>query len=148
MSRTALELVGQSGLGYSFDSLTEDGVSHPYSTAVKLLGSVYFSEISVIKYRADNHTRPSLFRVIFYRTYFLSTSLKIGTPKFRRFIMDLLPWKNLHNIRDIVDIIHNTSVEIFEAKKKALVAGDEAVTEQIGQGKDIMSILSAYCPLL
>ena len=55
--------------------------------------------------------------------------------------MDLLPWKNLHDIRDIVDILHNTSVEIFEAKKKALEEGDEAVTQQIGRGKDIISIL-------
>jgi hypothetical protein len=58
--------------------------------------------------------------------------------------MDFLPWKSLHDIRDIVDIIDNTSVEIFEAKKKELEEGDEAVTQQIGQGKDIMSILSAY----
>ena len=80
---------------------------------------------------------------MFSRTYFLSTCLKIGTPKFRRFIMDLLPWKSLHEIRDIVDVLHNTTVEIFEAKKKALEEGDEAVTQQIGQGKDFMSILSA-----
>ena len=70
--------------------------------------------------------------------------LKIGTPKFRRFIIDILPWKNLHDVRDIVDLLHNTSVEIFEARKKALEEGDET---QIGQGKDIMSTLSAY-PLL
>ena len=58
--------------------------------------------------------------------------------------MDLLPWKSLHEIRDIVDVLHNTMVEVFEAKKKALEEGDEAVTQQIGQGKDFMSILSAY----
>ena len=48
-------------------------------------------------------------------------------------------------MRDIVDVLHDTSVEIFETKKKALEEGDEA---QIGQGKDILSILSAYLPLL
>jgi len=37
MGRTALELIGQSGLGYSFDPLTEDGVPHPYSIAAKRL---------------------------------------------------------------------------------------------------------------
>lgn len=35
MGRTALELIGQTGLGYSFDSLTEDAVPHPYSVAIK-----------------------------------------------------------------------------------------------------------------
>ena len=58
--------------------------------------------------------------------------------------MDILPWKNLHAVRDIVDVLHNTSVEIYEGKKKALEEGDEAVTQQIGQGNDIISILSAY----
>lgn len=95
-------------------------------------------------FRADNtHTRPTLFKTMFFRTYFMSTCLRIGTPKFRRFIVDLLPWKSLHEIRDIVDVLHNTTVEIFEAKKKALEEGDEAVTQQITQGKDFMSILSA-----
>ena len=58
--------------------------------------------------------------------------------------MSLLPWKSLHEMRDIVDVLTNTSVEIFEEKKKALEEGDIAVTQQIDQGNDIMSILSAY----
>ena len=37
MTRTALELIGQSGLGYSFDSLTEDGKTHIFSKSVKEL---------------------------------------------------------------------------------------------------------------
>ena len=80
----------------------------------------------------------------FSRTYLLTASLKIGTPKFRRFIMNLLPWKNLHELRDVVDVLNNTAIEIVEKKKKALEEGDEAVAQQIGKGKDIMSILSAY----
>ena len=35
MTRTALEIVGQSGLGYSFDPLTENGNKHVMSTAAK-----------------------------------------------------------------------------------------------------------------
>ena len=58
--------------------------------------------------------------------------------------MNLLPWKNLHELRDVVDVLNNTAIEIFEKKKKALDEGDVAVTQQIGKGKDIMSILSAY----
>lgn len=122
MARTALELIGQSGLGYSFDSLAEDAKPHPYSDSVKKLV-------------------PTIIRVAFYRAYLLVPALKIGTPKFRRFVVDLLPWKNLHDVRDIVDVMYNTSVEIFESKKKALADGDEALARQIGRGKDIMSIL-------
>ena len=35
MSRTALELVAQSGLGHSFDTLTDDNVPHPYTQSAK-----------------------------------------------------------------------------------------------------------------
>jgi len=70
--------------------------------------------------------------------------MRFGTPKFRRFIVDLIPWKTLHQVRDIVDIMHHTSVEIINSKKRALEQGDEAVARQIGQGKDIISILSTY----
>jgi hypothetical protein len=73
---------------------------------------------------------------------YLSPLARIGTPKFRRFILDLIPWKTLHQIRDIADVIHNTAVEIINSKKRALEDGDEAVARQIGQGKDILSILS------
>lgn len=35
-TRTALELIGQSGLGYSFDSFATE--NHPYAVAIKDLG--------------------------------------------------------------------------------------------------------------
>ncbi|EDR01708.1 uncharacterized protein LACBIDRAFT_333139 [Laccaria bicolor S238N-H82] len=59
----------------------------------------------------------------------------------RRFVVDLLPWKSLHDVRDIVDTIYNTSLNIFESKERALLDGDEAVARQVGEGKDILSNL-------
>lgn len=56
----------------------------------------------------------------------------------------MLPIKTLHKLRDIIDTMHETSVEILESKKKALEEGDEAVALQVGQGKDILSILCEY----
>ena len=41
-----------------------------------------------------------------------------------------------------MDVAHNTSVEIFESKKKAIAEGDDAGSNQTGAAKDIMSILS------
>ncbi|KDR76354.1 hypothetical protein GALMADRAFT_68050 [Galerina marginata CBS 339.88] len=122
MTRTALELIGQSGLGYSFDPLSEDGVPHPYSISVKQL-------------------IPVSFKLLFLRTYLLAPIVKLGAPKFMRFMIDIIPSKTLRQLRDVVDVIYNTSVEILDSKKKALAEGDEAVTRQIGQGKDIISIL-------
>jgi hypothetical protein len=80
--------------------------------------------------------------MFFYRNYLLTTLVKLGPPRFRRFVVDLLPFKNVRRLRDIVDVIHNTSIEILEAKRRALKDGDEAVARQIGGGKDIISILS------
>lgn len=39
------------------------------------------------------------------------------------------------------------SREILEAKRAALRAGDEAVKQQVGEGKDIMSILRKFAPV-
>ncbi|KAF8800823.1 cytochrome P450 [Phlegmacium glaucopus] len=92
MTRCALELIGRSGLGYSFDTLTENSVPRRYAEAVKKL------------------EQPAS-----------------GGPS-----------KDIKRMRDIIDVFHETSVEIFESKKKALQVGDEALAAQIGRGKDII----------
>ena len=40
MTRVALELIGQGGLGYSFDPLTEDGKKHVLCKAANEVGCV------------------------------------------------------------------------------------------------------------
>lgn len=57
--------------------------------------------------------------------------------------MDLIPSEAVRRFRDIIDIFHETSVEILENKKEALRKGDQALAAEIGQGKDIISILCA-----
>lgn len=67
---------------------------------------------------------------------------KIGPPSFQRWVVDRLTFmKNLQRLKRITDTIHATSVEILAAKRKAIEEGDEAMTNQIGSGKDIISIL-------
>ncbi|KAJ7903501.1 cytochrome P450 [Mycena olivaceomarginata] len=97
MTRTALELVGQAGLGYSFDPLDTDE-SPPYIQSVKQM-------------------------------HFCGS------------VVGIVPWKNLHDARDILDTLYSTAVDIYNSKKTALEAGDEAVSAQIAKGKDIISIL-------
>ncbi|KAJ3853709.1 cytochrome P450 [Lentinula lateritia] len=122
MGRTALEIIGQAGLGYSFDPLTDEESSHPYSKMIKKL-------------------LPTLMRVQFWRLNVLPYVSWIGTAKFRRFVVNLLPWKDLHHLRDMVDYMHNIAEEIYEDKRRAFETGDEAVEQQIGRGKDLISIL-------
>ncbi|KAF9058388.1 cytochrome P450 [Rhodocollybia butyracea] len=121
MTRTALELVGQAGLGYSFDPLTSDDVP-PYITAVKQL------QITMI-------------RMALAAQYILPWASRIGSPGFRRFIVNIVPWKDLHIGRDILDTMYNTAIHVYNIKKKALDEGDDAVSAQIAHGKDIISIL-------
>ncbi|KAJ2914416.1 hypothetical protein MD484_g5991, partial [Candolleomyces efflorescens] len=57
------------------------------------------------------------------------------SPKVQRAIVDFVPWKRMHKIRDMVDIMHNTSLDIFEAAKQSASQGDG-----VGR-KDIISAL-------
>jgi len=67
--------------------------------------------------------------------------VRLGTPQFRRFLVENSPLKSIKDMKAIIDILHNTSVEIYEAKKHAIQQGNEELATQIGQGKDIISIL-------
>ncbi|THV04401.1 cytochrome P450 [Dendrothele bispora CBS 962.96] len=130
MSRAALELIGQAGLGYSFDTLEDDAVVHPYTGVLKQLKSLIIINIST-----------TLGEMWMARRYVLPWAMKIGSPSFRRWVLSTIPWKNMHHIRDISDYTWEFSKEIYEEKKKALAEGDEAVARQLGKGKDIISIL-------
>ncbi|KAJ3717740.1 cytochrome P450 [Lentinula raphanica] len=122
MGRTALEIIGQAGLGYSFDSLTDESNAHPYSHIIKELV-------------------PTLMRVQFWRMNVLPRVVWIGSPSFRRFIVNMLPWNDVHHIRDMIDYMWEVSDGIYENKKRAFRMGDEVVAQQIGKGKDIISVL-------
>ena len=76
------------------------------------------------------------------RTYVLPWAMEVGPRWFQRTVVTLLPWKKLHRARDMIDAIEANSLEILHEKQRALAEGDEAVAQQIGEGKDILSILS------
>ncbi|CCM02686.1 uncharacterized protein FIBRA_04792 [Fibroporia radiculosa] len=120
MGRTALEVIGQGGLGYSFDPLVKDA-GDEYGHALK-------------------HLVPSMQRFSGMRNivYFFS---KIGPAWFRRLLLDMIPYQHLQTLKKIVDTMSEKSQEIYEAKKASLSMGTEVLLEQIGEGKDIMSIL-------
>ncbi|KAK1224785.1 hypothetical protein PQX77_012303 [Marasmius sp. AFHP31] len=122
MSRMALELVGQAGLGYSFDPLTDEECAHPYSSAMKEL-------------------LPLIARTLWARVYFLLPFVGIFSPRLRRFFALHLPIGVLQRGRELSDYMWKVSTEIYRGKLRALEEGDEAVREQVGRGKDIISVL-------
>ncbi|CAA7266052.1 unnamed protein product [Cyclocybe aegerita] len=122
-TRLAMELIGQSGLGYTFDTLEEGAIPHPFANASKQL----------IPMSGDS---PAIMS-----EWVVPTMTRIGSPRFRRFLVNCMPFKLVRTLRDILDTIHSTAFEILESKKKALREGDGALAEHIGHGKDIISIL-------
>ncbi|KII90987.1 hypothetical protein PLICRDRAFT_52656 [Plicaturopsis crispa FD-325 SS-3] len=120
LSRTALELIGQAGLGYSFNALNMEKENN-FATAAKQF-------------------QPSVMRISI-ALQCLPFFVKLGPAWFRRFLVNLIPSKDVRQVRDMVDVIEKSSVDIFEGKKRALAEGKESVLQQVGQGRDIMSIL-------
>jgi cytochrome P450 len=120
VSRAALEYIGQAGLGYSFDNL-EESDDNEYSRAAKGL-------------------LPSLISMAVYRQ-FLPFITKLAPRPLLGFMIDLLPFAAVKNLKRISLIIHKTSTEVFKSKKIALAEGDKAIALQVGEGKDIMSVL-------
>ncbi|KAJ3524791.1 hypothetical protein NMY22_g10851 [Coprinellus aureogranulatus] len=123
LTRTALELVGQSGFAYSFDTLEPDAKEHRFARTLKNLFSTT-SDPGLVAAR----------NLIFPYVY------NVSTPAFQRAVVNALPWKALHELRDMVDIMHNTSLEILEESKRSFEAGSSG-EDRIAGGKDIMTCL-------
>ncbi|KAF9261497.1 cytochrome P450 [Marasmius fiardii PR-910] len=117
MGRAALELIGQSGFGYSFDTLADEEHAHPYVRAMKGLG-------------------PLLSRTHFARTYVLPYIAQIGAPGIRRFMARFLPSRDFQQGRRMSELMWALSKEIFEGKSDS----ENRLGKELG-GKDIMSVL-------
>ncbi|KAH9841449.1 cytochrome P450 [Rhodofomes roseus] len=121
MSRTALELIGQGGLGYSLDPLVQD-TTNAYGKALKSLA-------------------PGLQSLRLYRKVTVITP-KIVPAWLRRAVVGMFPRGTaVHTLKEIVDTMDFQSRAIYDAKKAAFYKGDAEVVKQISEGKDIMSIL-------
>jgi len=66
---------------------------------------------------------------------------RIGTPGFRRFLTTHGPSKAVKNLVDIIYVMSDTAQNIYRSKEKALREGDDAIKSQIGEGKDIISVM-------
>lgn len=84
--------------------------------------------------------RPTLFALFDLREI-LPYVPKIGTPAFRRFMLGFIPRPAMRKMIWIVDMLWDTAKQIFYNKKAALERGEDAVVHQVGEGKDIISIL-------
>ncbi|KAI0948590.1 hypothetical protein AcV7_009287 [Taiwanofungus camphoratus] len=119
--RAALELIGQAGLGYSFDPIVAD-TSNDFADAIKALF-------------------PALARFGFARqlTPYL---VKIGPAAFRRRVVEWAPNVHVKKLVSVVNTMEHQSKAILQGKKTGLRRGDDAFSRrQVGDGKDLMSFL-------
>ncbi|KAH8986070.1 cytochrome P450 [Lactarius hatsudake] len=119
MGNIALELIGQAGLGYSFGIF--EGRDDEYCRALKEWMPT-FSSLAVFRY---------LFPYVD----------KIFHPKVLKFLGRAWPWPKLHHLMDLAETLDSKSRGIYEAKKRLLELGDDAIVKQVGDGKDIVSLL-------
>lgn len=61
-------------------------------------------------------------------------------------IFRMSPRKNVRELLKISDIMRRRSQEIIDEKRVALRKGDEALLQEVGEGKDLMSICRK-CPV-
>jgi hypothetical protein len=161
MTRTAMELIGrvctwtssqawvvtltplhsfQTGLGYSFDPLTTQTDNH-YAEAIKALMFVLYSKLFFrLCIYPVNAQSPVLAKSASLRR-FVPYITAIRAPALFKQLLPYVPIKRVQRLRHVSDALDAASRSVYDAKKAALERGDEAVAQQIGRGKDIMSIL-------
>ncbi|KAH6909139.1 cytochrome P450 [Coprinopsis sp. MPI-PUGE-AT-0042] len=118
VTRGAPETIGQSGFGYSFDALTEDAKPHPFAASLKVLLRLLTDTMSL-----------QVLVLPLVRKY------NIGGRRIQRFVMANLTWGPFRRIFGVVEVMHQTSLEIYQTGKQSLDAGGRS------SSKDILSIL-------
>lgn len=69
---------------------------------------------------------------------------RLGPPRFRRWLAERWPNPQVKKALHVIDILEETSRQIYRDKRTALQNGDTKVTHQVREGKDIMSRLREY----
>jgi hypothetical protein len=78
---------------------------------------------------------------------FLPYLTKVFHPKVLKFMGKAVPWRAMNRVIELTDSMNANAREIYETKKRLLELGDSATVKQVGDGKDIMSVLSASTEL-
>ena len=139
--RCALELIGQGGIGYSFDPLIERRPNE-YATALKNFVLVILL-YQATKSEPMTSIRPALFalsvpRFVWYK---FDPLFRYVPSSWKRWVVDHPPSKRLQHMKNICDTLERNACNILQMKKNALIAGEEAMVKQVGEGKDILSLL-------
>ena len=78
---------------------------------------------------------------------FLPYLTKVFHPKVLKVMGKAAHWRALNRIIVLTDIMNAKAREIYGTKKRLLESGDNATVKQAGDGRDIISLLSASMEL-
>jgi hypothetical protein len=92
---------------------------------------------------SDFLTRPATSSLLALASLF-PYIYKTFNPKFLKFVGRMLPWPKLNHLLDLAETLNAEARRVYETKKKLLESGDDETVKQVGEGKDILSILSTY----
>ena len=67
---------------------------------------------------------------------------KIFNPKVLKYMGKVIPWGALNRTIELTETMHANTRDIYETKKRLLESGDSGTVKQVGDGKDIISLLS------
>lgn len=82
---------------------------------------------------------PTLSRLRFHALIVDKLSSVLSDSSIRQ-LFRLMPLRNFRHIMEITDTMMRRSQDIIDEKKAALQKGGDAIMEQVGEGKDLMSI--------
>lgn len=116
LSRAALESIGKGGLGYSLNAFDENK-SNAYSDAIKMLA-------------------PLNAKLFLYRQ-FLPYAVKLGSPAFRRKIVELLPFESIRTMIYISDTVTHSASTVLHNKRKE-IEEEKLLGEQGESSSDIL----------
>ncbi|KAI0332873.1 cytochrome P450 [Cubamyces sp. BRFM 1775] len=119
LSRFSLEAVGRTALGYSFGPLDVHGTD--YSRALKEFG-------------------PTLVKLHLWRPV-LPWIKRLLPLNVLRYLASVFPWYPVRHMQAISDNVYETSRQVLRRKGELLKQGDAVMRQEIGEGKDLMSIL-------
>jgi len=116
MSRVSLELIGQAGIGVSFDTLAETSPPSEYMLAAKQLIPLSFPLQGFMR--------------------LIPHIVKIGPRKFRAFLARIAPHPNIRKLREIIYFLYDTNKSIYRERVQEIAQADNDDT-----GRDIVSVL-------
>ncbi|KAG8746586.1 cytochrome P450-dit2 [Ceratobasidium sp. 414] len=118
MNSSALELVGQAGLGYSFGSFT--GRRDAYSAAIK-------------------HLLPALTLASPWLPFVVAFE-NFGSARFRQWIAKMAPFNVIQDLRELVKVQRDQALEILSTRQGVLGSG-ESLDNTTGSGNDVLTLL-------